>query len=142
MANMVQAFPTLSAMELREIIIRSASQFENPDSQLGYGIPNYLKAKSIANLDVLRSNMEGNVLIYPNPLQGSDQLQILLKEDSQQNNVIVSISDMRGRVLYESSFGSSFFSLPLESDSFVPGTYTVRVMTNENEVDSQKIVIH
>ncbi|MBR1922601.1 MAG: S8 family serine peptidase [Paludibacteraceae bacterium] len=35
-----QALPHLTAMQLRQAIIRSAHQYDLPDNQLGYGIPN------------------------------------------------------------------------------------------------------
>ena len=34
-----QALPHLTALQIRDIIIRSASQYNNPDNLLGYGIP-------------------------------------------------------------------------------------------------------
>ncbi len=39
-----QSNPELSAWELRELIIESSSQFENPNDLLGYGIPDFAKA--------------------------------------------------------------------------------------------------
>lgn len=43
-----QAVPSLSAMELRDLIIRSASLYPNHDDQRGYGIPDAEKAIQIA----------------------------------------------------------------------------------------------
>ncbi len=39
-----QANPTKSNMEIMEVVQQSASQANNPDSLLGYGIPNYMVA--------------------------------------------------------------------------------------------------
>jgi subtilisin family serine protease len=42
------AFPKLKNQEVIEILEKSASQSQNPDNKLGYGIPNYEKAKKLA----------------------------------------------------------------------------------------------
>ncbi len=42
-----QAFPTKSNKEIMEAIKASAHQFDQPDNELGYGIPDFLKAYEI-----------------------------------------------------------------------------------------------
>ncbi len=43
-ASLWSALPELTAMQIREIVINSASQTDKPDYELGYGIPNLWKA--------------------------------------------------------------------------------------------------
>jgi len=43
-ASLWSALPELTAMQIREIILKSASQTDTPDNELGYGIPNLWKA--------------------------------------------------------------------------------------------------
>lgn len=42
-----QAFPSKSNKEIMDAIKESAHQYDNPDNQLGYGIPDFLKAYEI-----------------------------------------------------------------------------------------------
>jgi subtilisin family serine protease len=63
-----QANPTLTNMELLHAIEQSASQYNNPDSLMGYGIPNF----SIANLilsDHMPESLDKDELlkVYPSP---------------------------------------------------------------------------
>lgn len=39
-----QAFPELSNMEIREVLVNAASQWNNPDDRMGFGIPDAMKA--------------------------------------------------------------------------------------------------
>lgn len=63
-----QANPTFGNMELLHAIEQSAHQYNNPDSLMGYGIPNF----SIANL-ILSGNVPNNLekdellKVYPSP---------------------------------------------------------------------------
>ena len=43
-ASLWQAYPEKSNKEIIRAVFRSASQFDNPDNQLGYGIPDFEKA--------------------------------------------------------------------------------------------------
>ena len=49
-----QAFPLLKNTELIKLIKESSSQYQKPDAQLGYGIPDMFKAYNRANNDALR----------------------------------------------------------------------------------------
>ena len=38
-----QAYPHLSAKEIKEMIIKSANQAHNPDKQYGWGVPSFMR---------------------------------------------------------------------------------------------------
>ncbi len=46
-AALWEAFPERSNREIREAVIRSAHQYDAPDAELGYGIPNFERAYAI-----------------------------------------------------------------------------------------------
>ncbi|MCB2219348.1 MAG: S8 family serine peptidase [Bacteroidetes bacterium] len=50
-----QAFPERKNMEIMDVIQQSASQYDNPDHYLGYGIPDYLEAYNILESTALHS---------------------------------------------------------------------------------------
>ncbi len=68
-AGLWQQNPALTSAELRELIVSSAHQYQQPDNLLGYGIPSYNRAVGKI-LDIDSSYDEWTV--YPNPLKGSD----------------------------------------------------------------------
>jgi serine protease AprX len=79
MAGLRQQFPSLSALQLREILIKSADRYTQPDSRYGYGIPNYTRAVKIALSEylVLGSEIENRQLtLFPNPNTGTFTLMI------------------------------------------------------------------
>jgi len=68
-AGLWQAKPELTNMELKELIINSSSQANNPDNSLGFGIPNYNVA--VGNILGLDDEVYQVVRVYPNPVTGN-----------------------------------------------------------------------
>jgi hypothetical protein len=64
MACLWQARLNLNQFELRKVIEKSASQYTNPDTLLGYGIPDYLAALTISGV---RPQSQASFRAYPNP---------------------------------------------------------------------------
>jgi subtilisin family serine protease len=104
-----QANPSLNNMQIAQAIKQSASQYENPDDMLGYGIPDYVLANNI--LTVI-SGPEGNpgiFDIYPNPFADTFTIDLTAMEDQSNLNkglCRVDISDLTGRII-----GSQLISL-------------------------------
>ncbi|MEZ5047550.1 MAG: S8 family serine peptidase [Chitinophagaceae bacterium] len=64
-----QAFPHLTASQLKKAIIKSSSLYNSPNNTLGYGIPNFCTAYNTilpTNNILYHTNQ---FLIYPNPTQ-------------------------------------------------------------------------
>lgn len=63
-----QANPSLNNMQIAQAIRQSASQYNNPDDQLGHGIPDFILANNI--LTVISGPEENDLLvnIFPNPV--------------------------------------------------------------------------
>ncbi len=90
-----QAHPNVKNMEIIKAIKMSASQYNNPDTLIGYGIPDFSYANLLLS-PIVNYNSEGIKNIYPNPF--NDRLIIdYFSTDSQK--VIFEISDVTGRVL-------------------------------------------
>jgi len=64
MACLWQARPNLIPSQLYLAIEKSASQYANPDSLLGYGIPDYAKALQLAQVIIKNKPV---FRVYPNP---------------------------------------------------------------------------
>jgi subtilisin family serine protease len=64
-ASFWQAVPTLSNQQVLDFIKQSADKYSNPNNQYGYGIPDFQKA--LTNAELYLSNLKADFTIYPNP---------------------------------------------------------------------------
>ncbi|GAA0728831.1 S8 family serine peptidase [Aquimarina litoralis] len=60
-----QAFPSMTNVEIMQLIRESSSLYANPTNQLGYGIPNF---KSIVQSLSVNDNVLEDIRVYPNPV--------------------------------------------------------------------------
>ncbi|HPF50562.1 MAG TPA: S8 family serine peptidase [Draconibacterium sp.] len=96
-ASLWSMFPEKTAVEIKEAIERSASQYNSPDSLLGYGIPDMkiaselLGYNSTENIETLSSWK-----VFPNPVK--DQLVIWALLTPTQN-VQIELYSLQGNVL-------------------------------------------
>ncbi|MFD2033768.1 S8 family serine peptidase [Belliella marina] len=71
-AGLWQAKPEWSKDKLIAELLKSGTQANNPDSQLGYGIPNFLRAYYGEVLSVDEKTENSVWKIYPNPHEGTE----------------------------------------------------------------------
>jgi serine protease AprX len=97
-----QAWNSKNNMEIIQAVKRSANQFSNPDTLLGYGIPNFTLANSLLNLG--EYTLPGNVTmhIFPNPWNGEGTLTVLYYAQTGEQ-LEIEIIDLSGRLVYNSS---------------------------------------
>ncbi len=115
-----QKYYNLSAMQIIEAIKQSASIYTNPDSLIGYGIPDFATAATILNAPEIL-NQHNSMFIFPNPV--NSQLNISGIADGTKSYVI---SDVAGRKLNEGYFEKS---IPIAS--LQAGIYFVTFSVNE-----------
>lgn len=98
-AGVWQAYPELSNLELRDVIIRSSNQYTSPDNDYGYGLPNFrLLHTGVLGLDDEKG--KDIVQLYPNPVQQHQQLIIQYSLSlSASQSLIVQVVDAAGRQL-------------------------------------------
>ena len=86
-------------IKLMQFIEASSSQFQSPDSLLGYGIPNFKKAYLTMH-DSLDTHLDLSITgIYPNPVS-DQQFQVLLYSKSSQE-VSVNLLNLQGQVMHQ-----------------------------------------
>jgi len=131
-----QALPNLNNMEIIEAIKATSSQVNNPDSLLGWGIPNYelaIKAHSIGEKIVNKT-----LFTYPNPV--TDILTINIPEKLH-GSYFIQIIDIQGKVV-NTIKGQNDFLLSLQINNISnlkPGMYLVK-LTNSFLTYSGKFV--
>ncbi len=82
-----QALPNFSAQEIKLLIESSAHKFHQPDSLVGYGIPNFYEAyRSITGLTYTIDKGIAVLSSYPNPFH--NQLNLVLRCDSEREIVL------------------------------------------------------
>lgn len=62
-AGIWQAYPDLTNLQLRTMILESGDRANAPDNFYGFGIPNY---------NVVKSRIEKGFIVFPNPITGSE----------------------------------------------------------------------
>jgi hypothetical protein len=119
-----QALPNLNNMEIIEAIKATSSQVNNPDSLLGWGIPNYELA--LTTLSVETQTTSKTLLTYPNPV--SDKLTISLP-DRLNGNYTVQIIDIQGKTVYSvKEQNDSLRSLQINNiGKLASGIYLIRL---------------
>jgi serine protease AprX len=89
-----QSQPTFSAMQIRQAIIQSSSQYLNPDSLKGYGIPNFCNASIIVGGSEISSGSHTN--IFPNPaFPGSEIFFRGFEGDG-----LLTLTDVQGKIIF------------------------------------------
>ncbi len=136
-----QNFPKANAAEIRQAIIESASQKNNPDIWYGYGIPNAQKAFQILSIQYPdTSNSTGFLQVIPNPFVNNPKIYLYCPTNQM---VLAKIFDASGREILKYDFQvqakqTEAFTIPalniLES-----GLYYLQIKTKE-KVLLQKIV--
>ncbi len=69
MACLWQAHPDLNNMQLRNVVMQTASLASNPDSLMGYGIPDFSAAHASLSAGRYDENVQDDFLVAPNPFQ-------------------------------------------------------------------------
>ncbi|MCF8332276.1 MAG: S8 family serine peptidase [Bacteroidales bacterium] len=120
-----QAFPNAGNIEIKNAIEHSGSQFLNPDSLVGYGLPDFQLAGIL--MDTHNKTPDDFIKVVPNPFQ--DKL-YLISETKTGNNTVFELFDLTGRLIKSwepiPSLNQNFYTLS-NLNSLKQGTYILRV---------------
>ncbi len=114
-----QAFPSMTNGEIMQLIRESASLYNNPTNQMGYGIPNF---KSIMESLSISSNKIEGLDVYPNPVRNR-----LFFEFNTPKPLSVSIYTIDGKMVKSKNLNTTG-EISLESLS--TGLYIVEIASN------------
>lgn len=139
LSTLVEAHPTKTFSEIRQALYQSCQNYSNPDSLMGYGMPDFF----VTDL-ILRGLPEVNspkfaFQIMPNPFSSGFYL-ITNPQDSQE--VKISIFDLSGKAVYSSlkvlRSGTQALYISQISE-LANGIYVVKLETN-GEAYTRKII--
>lgn len=93
-----QAAPNATATEVKLALEMSASKYENPDSLMGYGIPDFQKAWIyLVNQTAPEQMINNKWFVYPNPIK--DILVIQKNDFSGSEEINIEIYTLEGRLI-------------------------------------------
>ena len=121
-ACLLQAIPTKTLPQVRDLLRQYSSLFPNHTDQMGYGILNFEKTLNNAVLTTLENGPKSKLQIYPNPVIR----EFTIKTDEK----------IESLELYD-SLGRMIKSLKNEKtntmESFPKGIYFLKVKTDQNQ---------
>jgi serine protease AprX len=129
-----QANPGKTNMQIIAAIVKTGSLISDPDSLMGYGIPDLCQANIL--LGVKENNMlstDNIILSYPNPF--NTFLKLVFNSFCSQS-IEIQLFDIRGRKITEktevaNNIGLNYFTLNTE-EATDPGVYVLKVVTQSN----------
>lgn len=139
MACLWQCNPNASNLQVIQALKQSASQFSNPDTNLGYGIPNMpVACQILASLSISENDLKDQLLLGQNPFTSSLDFTFF---SAQSSRIQVLITDISGKTVYSNFFYvvpklSRNFSIQPE---FSSGIYFLSVVTGNGSVN-RKII--
>ncbi|MCD6347658.1 MAG: S8 family serine peptidase [Bacteroidales bacterium] len=136
-----QSNKSLSNMDIIKALESSASQAENPDSLLGYGIPDCSKAFFVVQgIDSSDIGEESLVRTYPNPFTTQLSIEFFTQNPG---SFDLRIMDLQGRVVYKKSFSQgyvNFYHIRLtDLNKLAVGTYLLQIISQTNHYETKII---
>jgi len=128
-AGIWQAKPEWTKDKLIEMLLASGTNAENPNNQIGHGIPRFREALYGEILAVEENEEVIQWKVFPNPLNG-DQLNVYFGTG---NASKYSIRDMNGRSLLEGELTRSSAKLPYQIivQGLKPGFYIIQLQDGQ-----------
>lgn len=125
-----QADPDMSNMDVIRLIEQTASQANQPDQFLGYGIPDFSQAFfGILGIESVNTHQNSLIRVFPVPFSNQITVDYFTPEPG---NFDLQIMDLTGRVLWQQAYAPGFVNLNrirLSDLSWLPnGSYVVRVV--------------
>ncbi|GAB4015941.1 S8 family serine peptidase [Spirosoma koreense] len=135
-AGFWQAYPKLTAAQVTEVMRRSGSQFATPNNELGYGIPNFERASTIAQTLAPLATDPASIplLIFSNPFSDNAPLSIQLEGLSTGAPVDASLTDLTGRVLWQKRYTTpSQTSVAVPNLGLSAGVYVMTLVSGDRK---------
>lgn len=133
-----QAYPNFTNYEIRQAIIQCASQYNNPDSLLGYGIPNFECSYSILT-GMAQAKNHVFVGIFPNPFNTSANLTINGAVNNL--NATIHIYNVLGQEVKSIYMGNKINTI-LTRNNLANGMYFYKLVNNNQTVATGKFIIN
>lgn len=124
----------------------------NSNTTVEYNADDHLNASGIYYYQLKQVDFDGNytlsniisvmieqkveIMVYPNPVNISEAITI---ETNSQTLKTIYIQDINGKIVYQEVISEP--TLKLQSDNLKPGVYFLRILSNENQQFTKKLII-
>ncbi|MBD2703469.1 S8 family serine peptidase [Spirosoma sp. BT702] len=126
-AGFWQANPRLTATQVTEALRRSGSQYNTPDDQLGYGIPNFELASTLAKSFT-------QLLIYPSPFSDEEPLRVQWGEIEANVPLDATLTSVAGKIVWQGRYLSSgMTSFMLPGPGLSAGVYILTLISGDKK---------
>jgi hypothetical protein len=139
-AGVWQAYPDLNNMEIIELIKKGSTQYNNPDTLLGYGIPNFKTIQSeITSLD--NNLSDSGYKIYPNPVKDRRLFVEVTNAQISGKYINIEIFDVKGSIVfaYRTKIRKDRYELDLKH--LLTGIYIIHIYVDKLNGGKAKILI-
>lgn len=136
-----QAFPSMNNMTIIDFIEQSSSRYTNPDTLVGYGVPNFMAAYLLlSGVQIPGFDNDGVVNAFPNPF--TDEISLVFQSSDTQR-VNIEMFDINGkRVYFRNNVARDYGVTCINIDDLnrlAQGLYLVRI-SSPNRVVTQKLM--
>ncbi|TFV97857.1 T9SS type A sorting domain-containing protein [Algoriphagus kandeliae] len=136
-AGLWQARPDWTRSELIDNLLRSASNYDNPDNLIGYGIPDFYKALYGEILSIEEQGEELVWKVYPNPISGNS-LKIHFGKNLEAS---FTIFDMSGKSISNLQLKRNSNKDPFEVNiEGLPSGFFIIQMEDGSDIKRQKLI--
>jgi subtilisin family serine protease len=133
-ASLWQAYPNATNKQIKTAIEESSSQYNNPDSIMGYGIPDFRKALDILYANIRKSS-DPVILPFPNPFTQELSFKIFERIDDKKVNIFIwNIAGEKVLSNEENITGTTTYDIPATGSEYLKkGIYLVKIVTSVKE---------
>jgi hypothetical protein len=119
----------------------TANQANEPDTLIGYGIPNFVRAYNQARIN--EGEIEDKFVVFPNPVNNKRIIYLYPQQINDDNFVNLAFYDLKGSQLSSKQIELSGKNEMLEIDvSFLtPGTYILNYFSSSEKQKIKLVVL-
>lgn len=137
-AGFWQAHPELTSHEVIDYLKQSATQYNNPDTLQGWGVPNFKVAHVLAGGTIgVEKQFKNDVFFFPNPIGTGDVLSLSGKEKIEAIEIRNGLDQLVYDKIFNQSRNKQKISIPL---NLREGVYTIKILNHANSY-SERIII-
>jgi len=132
-AGLLQAYPSLTNLDVLYLIRASGSQYSKPDTLLGYGVANYARAP-VGDVITAAEVIKGDITVYPNPIL-DDHIYLDIDEGLIMDHLDVRVIDPLGRAVYSRRIHKDdiYNQMEISIQTEVSGVYFLTLRSSQIE---------
>jgi serine protease AprX len=138
-----QRFPFKKNVEIMNAVRQSASQFNNPDQFLGYGIPDFnLASFALGGYEITGKNEDLQIVdCYPNPASSGQYIKFTIFSKNK-SLIDLNVINSSGQIIQSETLDGKYSYVSTELNSkLAAGIYIIRV-TDDETADFVKLAVY